>query len=269
MGNAALTGLFCTESLVKGAALGREYLLNPWDLFDFIVTWASLPSESGCRSRGAGGWRQRCPLGSLCCAVLWGEACLRTHPHPTPPRPPAGPAGLWMRQHGVGMVALRAVRVVRLGRLVRHLAGLKRIASALFIQLPALGNAVLVVSVVLFMFATIGCQAFYGGCTPRLLACAAPGGRAGWPEGPALQPDAAAVAGHCAGVMPENPIGMTPFLNWNSVGNAMVRRGDDACFPTPDSAPAVASAARAAGAGLPSAQWDVDAPPPCLPRRCC
>ena len=60
------------------------------------------------------------------------------------------------------MVALRAVRVVRLGRLVRHLQGLKRIAGALLIQLPALGNAMLVIAAVLFMFATVGCAAFYG-----------------------------------------------------------------------------------------------------------
>lgn len=161
VGNAVLTGLFCVESLLKSAALGRAYFRSPWDLFDCLVTWASLPSEAAGGAVGAMPWRPGARFAMGARAVT-----------PAPPHPPVGSAGVWLQQQGVGMVALRAVRVVRLGRLVRHLQGLKRIASALLIQLPSLCNAALVIAVVLFSFAIIGCEAFYGApadmraCTP-------------------------------------------------------------------------------------------------------
>ena len=78
---------------------------------------------------------------------------------PCPPLP--APAGIFIAS-GPGVNALRAVRVVRLLRVGRHFHGLRRIVATLLIALPTIGNALLLVTLFLFIFSVLGCQLFYG-----------------------------------------------------------------------------------------------------------
>jgi hypothetical protein len=130
--------------------------------------------------------------------------------------------------------------VVRLLRVVNHFHGLRRIVATFFIALPTIGNALLLVTLFLFIFSVLGCQLFYGERPWLPLALAALDAKH-WPgtEAPCLcyalllkssmkvhYAAAAACCRRCcccaAGIMPLKPAGMTMFLNWNNVGNSMM-----------------------------------------------
>ena len=68
---------------------------------------------------------------------------------------------------GPGVSALRALRVLRILRAIQHLHGLRRIVATLVVALPTIFNALLLVTLFLFIFSVLGCQLFYGGLPGR------------------------------------------------------------------------------------------------------
>mmetsp|Transcript_14436 Transcript_14436/g.35315 ORF Transcript_14436/g.35315 Transcript_14436/m.35315 type:complete len:906 (-) Transcript_14436:124-2841(-) len=127
--NVAFTIIFCLEAAVKLLGLGvRWYLIDYWNLFDFLVVTLSLLTI-GLDISNQDYW--------------------------------CGPDKVTTIVNFPGLQTLRVFRVARVFRLIRRLKGLRQMIETLIVSLPSLANIAALLALFIMIFSVLGLTFFY------------------------------------------------------------------------------------------------------------